>query len=129
MSSNLKTLLTPEEYLTIERKAEYRSEYYAGEMLAMAGATRRHNRIVSNLVIRLGVQLEDLPCNIYSTGMRVKVPATGLYTYPDLVVTCGEELFDGSENDVLLNPLLIIEVLSDSTRLTIEARSLSTTEV
>ncbi len=115
MASNPKILLTPEEYLAIERKAEYRSEYYAGEMFALAGASRRHNRIVSNLVIRLGIQLEDTPCNIYSTDLKVKIPATGLYTYPDVVVTCGEELFDGVETDVLLNPILIIEVLSDST--------------
>jgi Uma2 family endonuclease len=115
MSSNPKTLLTPEEYLAIERKAEYRSEYYAGEMFAMAGATRRHNRIVTNLSTALDNQIKARPCNVYSTDMRVKVPATGLYTYPDVVVTCGEELFDDDETDVLLNPILIIEVLSDST--------------
>lgn len=115
MSSNPITLLTPEEYLSIERKAEYRSEYYAGEMFAMAGATRRHNRIVTNLSTALDNQLKSRPCNVYTTDMRVRVPATGLYTYPDVVVTCGEEVFDDEESDVLLNPLVIIEVLSDST--------------
>jgi Uma2 family endonuclease len=83
-------------------------------MFAMAGASRRHNRIVSNLVIRLGFQLENSPCNIYSTDLEVRVTPE-LYTYPDVVVTCGEELFEDEQNDVLLNPLLIIEVLSDST--------------
>lgn len=115
MSSNPKTFLTEEEYLAIERRADFRSEYYAGEMFAMSGASRRHNRIVSNLVITLGLQLRDGPCNVYSTDLRVKVTNTGLYTYPDVVVTCGEERFADQENDVLLNPLVLIEVLSDST--------------
>ena len=115
MASNPKTLLTPEEYLATERRAGMRSEYFAGEVFAMAGASRRHNRIVSNLVIRLGVQLDDSPCNIYANDMKVRVSRTGLFTYPDVVVTCGEESFADEERDVLLNPLLVIEVLSDST--------------
>lgn len=115
MSSTPKTLLTPEEYLAIERKAEYRSEYYAGEMFAMAGATRRHNRIVTNLTTTLDNQLKARPCNVYSTDMRVNVPSTGLYAYPDVVVTCGEEVFADNQEDILLNPSVIIEVLSDST--------------
>lgn len=115
MSSNPKTFLTEEEYLALERRAEFRSEYYAGEVFALAGASRRHNRIVSNLVITLGLQLRDGPCNVYSTDMRVKVTSTGLYTYPDVVVTCGAERFADGESDVLLNPLVLIEVSSDST--------------
>jgi Uma2 family endonuclease len=115
MSSNPKTFLTEEEYLAIERQAEFRSEYFAGEMFALAGASRRHNRIVTNLVAGLDLQLRARPCNVYSTGMRVKVTNTGLYTYPDVAVTCGEERFADGENDVLLNPLILIEVLSDST--------------
>lgn len=115
MSSNPKTLLTEEEYLAIERQAEFRSEYFAGEVFAMAGASRRHNRIVTNLVTALDNQLRARPCNVYSNDMRVKVKSTGLFTYPDVVLTCGEERFADKENDVLLNPLVIIEVLSDST--------------
>ncbi len=115
MSSNPKTLLTEEEYLALERQAEFRSEFLAGEMFALAGASRRHNRIVTNLVTALDVQLAARPCNVYSNDMRVKVQSTGLYTYPDVVVTCGEEKFADGENDVLLNPLVIAEVLSDST--------------
>ena len=116
MSSQPNTYISPEEYLAIERQAEYRSEYYAGEMFAMAGATRRHNRIVTNLTTTLDNQLKARPCNVYSTDMRVNVPRTGLYTYPDLVVTCGEEIFAADkQEDILLNPLVIIEVLSDST--------------
>lgn len=116
MTSNPKTFLTEEEYLAIERRAESRSEYYDGEMFAMAGASRRHNRIVTNLVVALDNQLRERPCNVYSSDMRVKVQSTGLFTYPDVLVTCGEEKFDGEGmNDVLLNPSVIIEVLSDST--------------
>ncbi|MGH3086647.1 MAG: Uma2 family endonuclease [Rubrobacteraceae bacterium] len=115
MTQERKTLLTEEEYLAIERRAEFRSEFLEGEMFAMAGASRRHNRIVSNLVITLGNQLRERPCNVYSNDMRVKIPGTGLYTYPDVVATCGEETFADDEQDVLLNPMVIIEVLSDST--------------
>jgi Uma2 family endonuclease len=126
MASNPRILLTPEEYLAIERRANYRSEYVAGELFAMAGASRRHNRIVSNLVIRLGIQLENSVCNIYSTDLKVRVTPE-LYTYPDIVVTCGEELFEDEQNDVLLNPLLMIEVLSDSTEAMIGVESLVVT--
>ncbi|CAN5256020.1 Uma2 family endonuclease [soil metagenome] len=115
MPSEPKTLLTEEEYLVIERQARFRSEFHEGEMFAMAGASRRHNRIVTNIVTRLDNQLRERPCNVYSSDMRVKVSSTGLFTYPDLVVTCGEEMFADHEQDILLNPLVIFEVLSDST--------------
>jgi Uma2 family endonuclease len=108
-------LLTEEEYLAIERRAEFRSEFHAGEMFAMAGASRRHNRIVTNLVSSLDGQLRERPCNVYSNDLRVKIPKTGLFTYPDVVVTYGEETFADDERDVLLDPLVLIEVLSDST--------------
>jgi Uma2 family endonuclease len=108
-------VLTEDEYLAIERLAEFRSEFYNGEMFALAGASRRHNRIVTNLVIALGTQLRYRPCNVYSNDMRVRVANTGLFTYPDVVVTCGEEEFADDEQDTLLNPLVIFEVLSDST--------------
>jgi Uma2 family endonuclease len=115
MSSQTKTLLTPEEYLAIERKAEVRSEYYAGEMFAMSGASREHNIIVANLTRRLMEQMDDKPCELYSNDMRVRIPATGLYTYPDVVVVCGEPQFEDDHVDTLLNPIVIIEVLSPST--------------
>ena len=110
-----KKLLTEEEYLAIERRAEFRSEFHRGEMFARAGASRRHNRIVTNLVTALDNQLRERPCNVYSNDMRVKVPHTRLFTYPDLVVTCGKEMFADNEQDTLLDPLVIFEVLSDST--------------
>ena len=107
-------MLTEEEYLAIERRAESRSEFYKGEMFELVGASRQHNRIVTNLVTTLGTQLRDRPCNVYSNDMRMRVTNTGLFTYPDVVVTCGEEEFADDEQDTLLNPLVIFEVLSDS---------------
>lgn len=115
MAQESKKILTEDEYLAIERRAEFRSEFFEGEMFAVAGASRRHNRIVSNLVITLGNQLRDRPCNVYSSDLRVKIPEAGLFTYPDVVVTCGEEEFADKEFDTLLNPAVVIEVLSDST--------------
>ena len=115
MSSDPNILLTEREYLAIERLAEFRSEFYNGEMFALAGASRQHNRIVTNLVTTLDTQLRDRPCNVYSSDMRVRVKNTGLFTYPDVVVTCGDEEFADDEQDTLLNPLVILEVLSDST--------------
>jgi len=115
MSSQPQSFITEEEYLAIERGAETKSEYFAGGMFARAGASRRHNRIVTNLVTSLDSQLKERPCNVYSSDLRVRINKTGLYTYPDVVVTCGEELFSDEHHDVLLNPKVIIEVLSDST--------------
>lgn len=115
MASHPKTRLSFEEYLAIEHRAEQRSEYFNGEVFAMAGASRAHNRIVTNLTSALDNQLSDHPCNVYSSDMRVRVSATGLATYPDVVVTCGDELFYDKQQDTLLNPIVLIEVLSDST--------------
>jgi len=115
MSAQLKTKLTAEEYLAIERKAERKSEFYDGEMFLMSGATREHNLIVTNIVSELRNQLKGKPCETYPSDMRVRVPATETYTYPDVVVVCGEPQFDDKEFDTLLNPSLIVEVLSRST--------------
>lgn len=111
----VKTYLTPEEYLEIERQAEYKSEYWNGEIFAMAGASERHVLIVTNVVAELRTQLKGRPCKVYSTDMRVNVDATGLYTYPDIVALCGKSEFDEGEMETLLNPTVIIEVLSPST--------------
>jgi Uma2 family endonuclease len=115
MSSQRKTLMTPEEYLAAERKAETRSEYFGGEVFAMVGASKRHNLSAANIIRVLGNQLLDRPCNVYPSDMRVKVSATGKYTYPDVVVAYEPERFDDAENDTLLNPVVIVEVLSAST--------------
>ncbi len=110
-----RALLTPEEYLEIERKAEFKSEYFNGEIFAMAGASRPHNRIVSNIIRTLDTQLLKRDCNIYPSDMRVKIKKIGKYTYPDVVVTCGKEIFEDTYVDTLLNPVVIFEILSDST--------------
>jgi Uma2 family endonuclease len=115
MTTQPKNLLTPEQYLAIERDAEFKSEYYAGEMYAMAGASRQHNLIVSSIIRVLGNQLLDRDCNVYPSDMRIRIIKNGKYTYPDVAVACGEEQFEDEYKDTLLNPLIIIEVLSETT--------------
>jgi Uma2 family endonuclease len=115
MSTQAKSLLTPAEYLAIERKAEFRSEYHQGEMFAMAGGTEAHTMLIDNLIIQLGPELRGGPCRAYSNNMRVQVSAGGVYMYPDVVVGCGERQFLDERRDTLLNPTLILEVLSEST--------------
>jgi len=116
MLSQPETYLTPDEYLTIERKAAYKSEYSDGEMFAMAGASSRHNLIASNIIRELSLQLKSRSCEVYSGDMRVRVSDAGLYTYPDIAVMCGDPQFDDEELDTLLNPIVIVEVMSDSTQ-------------
>jgi Uma2 family endonuclease len=115
MNPQLKPRLTPEDYLALERSAEYKSEYFNGEIFAMTGASEPHNTIVLNIGSEIRQHLKKRPCKAYANDMRVKVSPTGLYTYPDLVVVCGKGQFDDAHLDTLLNPTLIIEVLSDST--------------
>jgi len=115
MSAMPKRKFTEAEYLVIERAAEFKSEFYNGEMFAVSGATFPHNRVKGNFDGNFFVQLKGSDCQSLTSDMRVKVDATGLYTYPDIIVVCGElELLDGRQ-DVLLNPTVIIEVLSPST--------------
>jgi Uma2 family endonuclease len=115
MASDRKTLLTEEQYLEIERKAERKSEFHDGEMFAMAGAGAAHNRLVWNLIAQLSRQLVSERCQGYPSDMRVRVSPTGLYAYPDVVVVCGKPQFLGGHTDTLLNPTLIVEVLSPTT--------------
>jgi Uma2 family endonuclease len=117
MFSQPKTYLTPEEYLAIERQNEYKSEYIDGEMLAMTGASRRHNIIAVNITASLHRQLTGRPCEIYANDMRVRIKSRReyAYTYPDVVIVCGEPQFEDDHLDTLLNPTVIIEVLSEST--------------
>jgi Uma2 family endonuclease len=106
---------SPEEYLALERKAEYKSEYLNGRIIAMSGASRWHNLIAGNLYRELSQQLRGRPCEAYTSDLRVKVSSTGLYTYPDITVACGDILFEDAEIDTLINPNVIVEVLSPST--------------
>lgn len=110
-----KQFITPEQYLYRERKAEFRSEYFRGEMFAMAGASANHNLIVGNCVQNIGQQLKKKPCRVYPSDLKLRIQATGLYTYPDLSVVCGEPQLESDHGDVLLNPVVLIQVLSDST--------------
>jgi Uma2 family endonuclease len=115
MSTVPKHFITPEEYLHRERQAEHRSEYYRGEMFAMAGASANHNWIVLNIGSHLREQLKSKPCRVYPSDLKLRVEATGLFTYPDLSIVCGEPRLESDHGDVLLNPVVLVEVLSDST--------------
>ena len=107
-------LFTDEEYLILEEKAERRSQFYYGEIFAMAGASRRHNIIAGNAYANLHAQLRRKPCEIYQNDMRVKIHKN-FYTYPDVVVVCGEPKIERKRGENLLNPTVLIEVLSPST--------------
>ena len=107
--------ITPEAYLAQERQADHKSEYLRGTVTAMVGTSRAHSLIVWNVLGILYNQMRGRPCEAYGTDMRVKVNATGLYTYPDVVALCGEVQIEDAHQDILLNPSLIVEVLSPST--------------
>lgn len=106
---------TPAAYLKRERAAETKSEYYDGEIVAMAGASREHNLIVKNLITMLENQLQAKPCEVYPSDMRVQIDKKRAYVYPDVTVVCGKPEFADGYTDILLNPLIVIEVLSPST--------------
>jgi Uma2 family endonuclease len=116
MSAQPKIKLTAEEYLAIERRAEYKSEYHDGETFAMAGASPAHNAITMNVGTQLNLQLRNRPCVVFSGDQRIRVEAADLFTYAGVTVVCGKPQFrhDG-QLDNLLNPTLIVEVLSPST--------------
>ena len=107
--------ISPEEYLRIDRAAEFRSEYCNGEMFAMSGGSFAHWRIIGNLVAWLRSALESKECIVGSSDLRIGVSPRGLYTYPDVIVICGEPHFADDQKDTLVNPALLIEVLSPST--------------
>ena len=115
MSSPKPDFVMPVEYLALERKSEIRSEYIAGHIYAMSGASRRHNLIAGNLFGLLWTQMRGRGCEAYMSDMRLKVSPTGMYTYPDIVAVCDEPRFEDAHIDTLLNPLVIVEVLSEST--------------
>lgn len=107
--------LSPQEYLALERSSEQRHEYADGEIFAMAGATREHNLTAGNIYAGLHQALLERPCEVYSSDMRIKSAATGRYLYPDVAVVCGDPAFEDETRDTLLNPAVIVEVLSNST--------------
>jgi Uma2 family endonuclease len=115
MSTQAKPFLTPEQYLEIERAAEYKSEYFNGEMFAMAGGTLDHAMIASDVSGILRAQLRGRPCRIAGSDLRLQVSPDGLYTYPDIVVFCGKAKLADAHRDTITDATAIIEVLSPST--------------
>ena len=107
--------LAVEEYLAIEREAEYRSEYYRGEMFAMAGGTGKHSILAARMIRLLGNRLEGRACETYTSDMKVQIEPGGLNTYPDVSVVCGKPEYTSDVEEVLVNPKVIVEVLSKST--------------
>jgi len=107
--------LSPAEYLEIERKAQFKSDYYNGEMFALAGASFIHNRIAKNLTTSLNVQLKGKLCESFQSDLKIHILESELFTYPDIVVICEEPVFYDNEKDVVLNPIIIMEILSPST--------------
>lgn len=116
MSTLAKHKYTPEEYLELERAAERKSEFLNGEIFAMGGASARHALITTNVGGELRSLLRDRACTVYSTDLRTRVSYEGLYTYPDIVVVCGEPKFIDDAFDTLTNPIVIVEVLSPTTK-------------
>lgn len=107
---------TIDEYLEMENAASEKHEYYQGEIFAMSGARMPHNRIAKNLLISLGIKLRGKPCEPFGSDVRIHIEKNTLFTYPDITVFCEEpKSLDGGELD-FLNPTLIFEVLSPSTR-------------
>ena len=116
MVAEQRQFITQDAYLAMEREAFEKSEYFEGQLYLIAGATKEHNRIKENLSIEIGYFLKEKSCQSFSSDFRVHIPKNGLYAYPDLIVVCDEpELLDETF-DTLLNPTVLIEILSKSTR-------------
>lgn len=109
------TYITPEEYIASERRAAFKSEYIHGEIFAMSGASRAHNLLTVDITTELNIQTRGRGCDVYANDMRVRTHPTGAYFYPEVVVACGTPHFEDNVFDTLLNPILIVEVLSPST--------------
>ena len=115
MSTLTVTHVTPEEYLAAERLSETRSEYLDGGVYPMPGGTANHTRIVLNISTELKNQLGDRPCDVFPIDMKVRMPDSRKFFYPDVVVVCGELQFHDERKDIITNPDLVVEVLSPST--------------
>ena len=115
MSAVPKRLLTPQEYLAQERLADFKSEYYRGEVFAMAEASFEHSLVKDNMARETEYELKNGPCKVVTSDLRVLVNSSGLYTYPDIVIVCDEPQFEDNVFDTLLNPTALVEVLSEST--------------
>ena len=119
MSASLKKqekYISASEYFEIEAAAEYKSEYYNGEMFAMAGASINHNLIVSNIIIAMGNALQDSPCSVFPSDVKVQIEKAYHYVYPDVSIVCGDIEYAENRNDTITNPLVVFEVLSESSK-------------
>jgi len=115
MTTQTITYVTPDEYLAGERLSESRSEYLDGVVCPMTGASFKHIKVVANLTTELVTQLRGRPCDVLPSEMKVRLPDSRKFFYPDVIVLCGEPQFHDERTDIILNPLLVIEVLSEST--------------
>jgi Uma2 family endonuclease len=115
MSAIPKTKISPEEYLVLERNSPEKNEFYRGEIFAMAGAGNNHNIIIGNIIGEMHAFLKGKGCTVYPSDMRLHIPENSLYTYPDVMVVCGPKQFLDEKKDTLLNPSIIVEVLSPNT--------------
>ena len=107
--------VSAEQYLTQERQAKFKSEYYRGEVFAMSGGSPTHSLIAANFVGACWASLKGKPCKVFNSDLRVKVEPSGLYTYPDASIVCGELQFCDAQKDTITNPTVLVEVLSEST--------------
>ena len=114
MASNAATKVTEEQYLAIDRAAEFRSELIDGEIIAMSGGSLRHSGVKMNLALEVGNALRGGSCRAFDSDLRVRV-SSRMYTYPDLTIVCGKPILADERQDILLNPKVIVEVLSPST--------------
>lgn len=115
MSANVIPQVTLQEYLEGELKAEYKSEYYKGQIYAMAGGSTTHGQIAANVIAALVQGLRGTPCSTYTSDVRLRASFEGLYTYPDVMVVCGQVRYADDKSHTITNPTVIIEVLSPST--------------
>jgi len=115
MNLSMPAIPSPQEYLTRERRAKDKHEYYEGDVVALAGASLAHNRIVTNLISEIGHSLKDKPCEILPSDIRVATPSGKAYMYPDATIVCGIPEMEDDQFDTLRNPKVIFEVLSPST--------------
>ena len=113
VSAVAQSMYTEEDYLRMEEKASYKSEYFRGEIFMMAGGTPNHNRVKENLSVEIGITLKSKrSCRSYSSDQRIHIPENSLYTYPDVVVVCGPNQYSAQNSNTITNPSVVIEVIS-----------------
>ncbi len=115
MSAQTVAFYTPEQYLELEENSEFKSEYLSGQIFAMAGGSPEHSAIASNIGREIGTSLKREPCQVFNSDLRVTIMQTSLKTYPDITVVCGEQHRHPLDNNSIINPTVLFEVLSPTT--------------